>query len=144
MSKVYLVLNTDQEVLEFISKEFKQIKTCPECNKENALLRKRGNYKETFTSYCPLCKKKYRPTKNTPFEYVRFGLVKAYAIFRYYKRTPIRDHNILYLSKRQNITYKSAYRFYSKIRSYYSKKININKKEEEYRKLLEFINKQNG
>jgi hypothetical protein len=118
LSKVYKILSTEKEVLEFVTTEFKQNSFCPNCDNENALLKESRNHSSTFEKFCPICKSKFKPTKNTPFHDVRFGLVKAYMIYRYYKKTPKREHNILRLSKKFNITYKSTHRFYSAVKNH--------------------------
>lgn len=137
MSKVYRILSTEKEVLEFVTVEFKQNPFCSKCNDEEAELKESRNYTSTFEKFCTICKKKYKPTFNTPFHDVRFGLVKAYLIYRYYKKTPKRKHNILHLSKKLNITYKSAHRFYSSIKNHKIKNKKIVRSNED--KLLHFL-----
>ncbi len=129
------------KILNSISNEF----ICENCKNETY-------YKNeiNFCKVCKKCKKKHSVTKCKIFENVRFGLVKAFNIV-YDIETSKEYISSIQISKKYEITQKTAWKFIQKINSNKhfvkrifaeiekksNKKININSK-----KLEDFLNQQ--
>lgn len=91
-----------------------QIKTCDSC--EGVEFYRVRDFENSFKIICKTCKKKISPTKNTLFDNVRFGLVKAFHI---YIEVKLNKKNIssVEIANRYNLTQKTAWKFLSKIKN---------------------------
>lgn len=138
------ILNSKVEVLKYLALgQEMDIYQCKECL-GTSNIKRRPNYDKTFGSYCTLCKKHFYPTWNTPFHNVRFGLVKAFNIYRdfHYKNYD----SLLNLSKKYNLTYKTIYNFKCKVDSSDFKPIQVKNTSQlrDFTKLKEYLRKINS
>lgn len=91
-----------------------RIKICESC--EGKDFYRVTDFENTFKIICKTCKKKISPTKNTLFDNVRFGLVKAFHIYIEVMLCE-KDFSSVEIAFRYNITQKTAWKFLRKIKN---------------------------
>ncbi len=107
------MFNNDINCLKFLYTN-NQIKTCDSC--EGKDFYRVTDFENTFKIICKTCKKKISPTKNTLFDNVRFGLVKAFHIYIEVTLNE-KDFSSVEIAFRYNITQKTAWKFLKKIKN---------------------------
>lgn len=119
-------LKSDVEVLEYVQNNFSPVYGCMDCSFTNQLLKSR-DYSQSYISICNVCKRKFKPTYLTPFHNVRFGLLKAYNVYKEIKEGRLSLYRI---AIKYELTYKTVYNFSKKFKETNS---------ENLLKLLKFI-----
>lgn len=105
-------INTKEKCFRVLYSMDNNIFECKKCQSKEGGFFLNDNYEKI----CSSCKKKYSVTKNTIFENVRFGIVKAMNIV-YDLHTSKEYLSSITISKNYGITQKTAWIFIQKINS---------------------------
>jgi len=113
IKRIKEIFNNDINCLKFLY-SYNRIKTCESC--EGKDFYRATVFENTFKIICKGCKKKISPTKNTLFDNVRFGLVKAFHIYIEVMLSE-KDFSSVEIAFRYNLTQKTAWKFLRKIKN---------------------------
>jgi hypothetical protein len=103
-------INTKEKCLRVLFSFVNQIENCDLCDGDFFYLN------DNYDCICSNCKKRFGIAKNTIFENVRFGIVKAFNI-AYDLNTSERYLSSIAIAKKYGITQKTAYLFIQKVNS---------------------------